>query len=473
MRSKLLFLFMLFLLKATAQNPTIEGDIMMCPYTDGTASITNTTVYDSYQWYYKYWFLSGDFQAIDGAESDTFTYDWYTYDQALLKVVVTLDGTTYESNTIQIDSYAWSGMFLMTDLNENVTFDPNTETYTLCNGGSFEVSVNSPYEIVTWYKDGVAIDGANNMYYSITEAGEYYAVAAPSFCPDSTSTSLPVMVTVVTCGGNPVEAPVIEGDVMLCPDSNGTASVTNATLYDTYQWYYKYWFTSDEFQAIDGADGATFTYDWDTYDQALLKIVTTLDGTTYESNSIQIDSYNWASLFLSYDLGENVTFDPDMEVFTLCEGTSFDISINNPPYNVIRWYKDGVMISEENDTMYSITEAGEYYAVAAPSFCPASMSFSPILNVVLVDCELSTDIPQNAFQIRTYPNPTQDNLHISIGNFDEPLNYVITDITGKTVKNGTLSQADTTIALGGFTFGIYFVKITNGLYTEVVKVIKN
>src|SRR5690606_6853911 len=113
------------------------------------------------------------------------------------------------------------------------------------------------------------------------------------------------------------------GDVMLCPDSNGTASVTSTTVYDTYQWYYKYWFTSDEFQAIDGADSATFTYDWDTYDQALLKVVTTLDGTTYESNTIQIDSYNWASLFLSYELGENVTFDSDTEVFTLCEGTSF------------------------------------------------------------------------------------------------------------------------------------------------------
>src|SRR5690606_8976997 len=473
MKTKLLLLFMLLCLKVAAQSPIIEGDTIMCPYTDGTASVTGTTVYDSYQWYYKYWILPGDFAAIDGATSDTFTYDWFTYDQSLFKVVVTLDGVTYESNTIQIDSHAWTGMFLMIDTNDDVTFDPNTETYLLCNGGSFDISVNSPpYDLVTWYKDGVAIDGATGSSYTITEAGEYYAEAAPSFCPDSTSTSLPVVVTMANCGGNPIQSPVIAGDVMLCPNTDGTATVTNGITYDSYQWYYKYWFLEDDFEAIEGATSDSFTYDWFTYDQAIFKVVVTLDGVTYESNTIQIDSYNWTGLLLSYDLGDNVTFDPDTEIFSLCEGTEFELTVNNPPYEVINWYKDGVLIEGANEATYTITEPGVYLVEAAPSFCPDSTNTIE-MTVVGVDCELNTNNPQNNLQMSVYPNPTQDNINITIANFAEPVSYTIADITGKTVMSGTFDQAENTVALGGLTLGLYFVKVSSGYFTEFVKVIKN
>jgi hypothetical protein len=472
MRTKLLLLFMLLFLRVSAQSPIIEGDTMMCPFTDGTVSVTGSTVYDSYQWYYKYWFLPGDFVAIDGATSDTFTYDWYTYDQSLFKVVVTLDGVTYESNTIQIDSYAWTGMTVMTELNDSVTFDPNTEGYLLCNGGSFDLTVNSPYDVVFWYKDGELIDGATSSTYTITEAGEYYAVAAPSFCPDNTSTSLPFIVSMTECSETPVVAPVIEGDVMLCPYTDGTVSVIGSTIYDSYQWYYKYWFLEDDFEAIDGATEATFTYDWFTYDQALLKVVVTLDGVTYESNTIQVDSYNWAGLLLSYDLGDNVTFDPDTEIFSLCEGTEFELTVNNPPYEVINWYKDGVLIEGANEATYTITEPGVYLVEAAPSFCPDSTNTIE-MTVVGVDCELNTNNPQNNLQMSVYPNPTQDNINITIANFAEPVSYTITDITGKTVMSGTFDQAENTVALGGLTLGLYFVKVSSGYFTEFVKVIKN
>src|SRR6478672_5674323 len=111
MKTILLFLFTgVFAISATAQAPTISGDTMLCPNTSGTASITTDMPYDSYQWYWRYWFTSDPFVAISGADAASFTYDWFTYDQAQLKVVVTLNGQTYESNVIQIDSYAWVGL---------------------------------------------------------------------------------------------------------------------------------------------------------------------------------------------------------------------------------------------------------------------------------------------------------------------------------------------------------------------------
>lgn len=454
-----------------AQAPLIEGDEMLCPNSDGTAYVTGNTIYDSYQWYYKPMFGGADYQAIAGATSATFTYDAYNYAVNYIKVVVTLGGVSYDSNVLAIDSYTWLPIVTsFDDPDGNLTYDPAIG-FILCQGGVVSMSVNSPYEIVTWYKDNVVIEGETGMSLTITESGTYIAAAAPSFCPNSVSYSLPIDVVVVNCNNTP-EAPIIGGDEMLCPYTNGTATVTNGTIYDSYQWYYKYWFLEDDFVAIDGATEATFTYDWFTYDQALFKVVVTLDGVTYESNTIQIDSYNWTGLLLSYDLGDNVTFDPDTEIFSLCDGTTFELTVNNPPYDVINWYKDGVLIEGENEASYVITEPGVYLVEAAPSFCPDTTNTIE-MTVVGVDCELNTNNPQNNLQMSVYPNPTQDNINITIANFSEPVNYTITDITGKTVINGTLPEANNTITLGGLTFGIYFVKITSGYFTEVVKVVKN
>jgi hypothetical protein len=189
MKTFLLFLLTGFFgIATTAQAPTITGDLLLCPNANGTASITTDMPYDSYQWYWKYWFTSTAFAPISGANGASFTYDWNTYDQALLKVVVTLDGQTYESNTIQIDSYAWVGLTMGYEDTPNVSTDGNGVTW-LCAGTGFTLQVYMPYTIVQWYRNNVPIPGATNMELHVTEPGSYYVVAAPAFCPDSTSST--------------------------------------------------------------------------------------------------------------------------------------------------------------------------------------------------------------------------------------------------------------------------------------------
>lgn len=197
MKTTLSFLFlMLCLHSGFAQAPVISGDTMLCPWTDGTASIEGTQVYDSYTWYYKYWFLPDEYVAIPGANGPSFTYDWYTYDQSLFKVVVTLGGNTYESNTIQIDSYAWVGMVVSNETGDNITFDPETESFALCDGTTMAVEIFNPYSAnIQWFKNDDPIPGANSMVYQISGPGTYTVTAAPPFCPNSTSTSLPITVT--------------------------------------------------------------------------------------------------------------------------------------------------------------------------------------------------------------------------------------------------------------------------------------
>ncbi|WP_130733870.1 T9SS type A sorting domain-containing protein [Flavobacterium sp. J27] len=220
MKKNVLLFFLSCTYALVAQNPQIQGDVMLCPWTNGTASVTNQT-YDTYQWYFKYWFTSDPYTAIAGATSESFTYDWYTYDQALLKVVVTSGGNTYESNEIQIDSYAWTSLVIYNEMNSTVSVDGNNGNFLLCQGGSFNNTINSPYDTnIQWYKDDVAIPGANDISYVITEPGSYYVVAAPEFCPNSSSSNqgLPMIVEWDTNCSLSIENPTFSNLVTLYPN---------------------------------------------------------------------------------------------------------------------------------------------------------------------------------------------------------------------------------------------------------------
>jgi hypothetical protein len=453
------FLLLAFALTAGAQNPVIEGDLLLCPDTNGTASVTNDTEYDTYQWYSKFWFTDDEFVAIDGATSSSFTYDWYTYDQSLFKVVVTLNGETFESNQIQIDSWAWAGLVVMNETEGNVVFDPDNG-FLICNGASIINTIQMPYSVVQWYKDGQAIDGATSVNFTITEPGTYLAVAAPEFCPNSTSTTLPIVVAMnPDCGSNEPTPVVISGDILLCPDTNGTANITNNFTYDSYQWYYKYWFTDDGFTAIDGATSSTFTYDWDTYDQALLKVVVTLNGETFESNQIQIDSWAWAGLVVMNETEGDVVFDPD-NGFLICDGASI-INTIQMPYSVVQWYKDGEAIDGATSVHFTITEPGTYHAVAAPEFCPNSTSTTlPIVVAMNPDCIAGINDPELANTVTLYPNPTNGILNIILPQNSILQDYSIFDISGKKLLNGKIDLSGTIINVESLSSGTYFVKLS-------------
>jgi hypothetical protein len=220
----LLLLISLSVIKLNAQNPDITGDTLLCPNTNGTAYVIDP-IYDSYQWFYKYWFTSDDFVPIEGATESVFVYDWYTYDQALLKVLVTLDGQTYESDTLQIDSWAWLPIFFMTELGPGVTFDPVTETYILEEGASFSATINNPpYDTLTqWYRNGDSIPGADSSTLVISAEGTYWATAAPSFCPNSSSTTLPINVTMA------VGVPVVDKGILMVYPNPTAENITIQT----------------------------------------------------------------------------------------------------------------------------------------------------------------------------------------------------------------------------------------------------
>src|SRR5690606_24200619 len=196
MKSKLLlFLMWLITWGTMAQAPVIAGDEMLCPDGEGTAYVTGNTVYDSYQWYFKPMFGGGDYQAIAGATGDTFTYDAYNYAVHYIKVVVTLDGVSYDSNALAIDSLNWLPIVTSFDDHDaNISYNAG-QRYHIYQRDEERMSVNMPYEIVTEYIDNNVIEQETGTSITITESGTYIATAAPAFCTESIPYSLPLTVT--------------------------------------------------------------------------------------------------------------------------------------------------------------------------------------------------------------------------------------------------------------------------------------
>lgn len=468
------FLFLAFAWTVGAQNPTIEGDIMLCPYTDGTATITSETQYDTYQWYWKFWFTNDEYTAIEDANEASFTYDWYTYDQALLKVVVTKNGETFESNAIQIDSYNWAGLLLMNELQGNVHFEFNEETleqrYVMCTGAKIVQTVLAPYVTAQWYKDGQPIPGATSLTYIITEPGAYNVVAGVEVCPDATSSSQVInVVASEDCGPSTPSPLVIQGDTMLCPDTNGLAFVTNAVGYDTYQWYAK--FTGEtEFEAIEAATVASFTYDQATYGETTIKVEVTKDGQPYTSNEIVVGTYDIAISFES-EPSEGVTTEDD--VYFICEDdtVTFTIPGNEEDFINIQWFKDGLPIEEANTVSYTATEPGVYHLDAAMTVCTNNI-LSTIDNPVTISpkegCFLGINDPQFANATKLYPNPANSVLNVVIPEHADVTNYSIIDISGKILLTGNINQTETSINVEDLSAGTYIVKL-NGPQAQAAK----
>ena len=268
------------------------------------------------------------------------------------------------------------------------------------------------------------------------------------------------------------QTPQITGDTVLCPNSNGTAVVTGSQTYDTYTWYWKYWFTSDEFQVVAGVSEPTFTYDWYTYDQALIKVVVTLNGNTYESNTIQIDSYNWLPIYTGFEDSDNITVAPDSGNVHLCAGTSFELQVFDPFNTNIRWYRDGQFISGANTMILQVTEAGTYYVIALPGICPDNVSSTqgtPTVVVIDDNCNLEIEDPAQLTEVAFYPNPVSTAMHLHL---TQPSAISIFNVAGQKVFSGITHNIQHQIDVSMLESGCYYMMVESGFERRSVKFIK-
>jgi hypothetical protein len=199
MKKTILLFFLLYATNLLAQVPTISGPNFLCINTTGTAIVEGDITYDSYQWYSKFSYdEEAQFEPIEGATSDTFTYG-IDYNEFTIKVVVTLDGETYHSNEIILEAPWMTGILM------EVSFDdPNHYTnengHNICEGYSMRLEILAPWNhAVRWHNDGEEIPGATDSVFFATESGYYGALCANDICPEDFSYSLGASLTVHDC----------------------------------------------------------------------------------------------------------------------------------------------------------------------------------------------------------------------------------------------------------------------------------
>jgi len=85
------------------------------------------------------------------------------------------------------------------------------------------------------------------------------------------------------------------------------------------------------------------------------------------------------------------------------------------------------------------------------------------------------DYLDDNFQISTYPNPTSDNLQLTIGNLtSSDLNYYLYDVQGRTLMHQKINEVEHVVTMNSLPTAVYFLKIMdNNRIIKIIKIIKN
>lgn len=132
-------------------------------------------------------------------------------------------------------------------------------------------------------------------------------------------------------------------------------------------------------------------------------------------------------------------------------------------YNSYQWCLDNTPLPGATDATYTVTENGDYTVIVSNGTCTDTADIYTVTNFTSVD-----QVNTIARQIKVYPNPSQDMVHIQS---PVEVNLVLLGIDGRIIKE--LPQA-TQISLADLAGGIYMLQITDKdkLTLKIEKLIK-
>lgn len=88
--------------------------------------------------------------------------------------------------------------------------------------------------------------------------------------------------------------------------------------------------------------------------------------------------------------------------------------------------------------------------------------------ISVIDAVESTEID---LDLVAYPNPTNTNLTLSVGNYDQSiLRFELYDIAGKLLDDGQLLDSSTVIKMEQFPTATYFLKVSSD--KQIIKTFK-
>ena len=130
----------------------------------------------------------------------------------------------------------------------------------------------------------------------------------------------------------------------------------------------------------------------------------------------------------------------------------------------------GTAISPAGSITYTIGQTN--YTTNTGSNATISQGLQQAFEIVTLS---NNEIPQIQLTAAVYPNPTVQNVTLSIKDYDfTDLKYTLFDIQGKLISSGKISQNETRIEMANLPTALYFLKVNNAATDlKTFKIIKN
>jgi len=341
----------------TPVTPTITKD-KIGPYCDGQTLTLSSSLANAYQWF-------KDGVAIANATSQT--------------LAVTSSGE-YQVQVISAEACSSAK-----SVKETITFSavPSKPVISGAAAGTYcdsqtvtiQSSTGSSYQ---WYKNGVAIVGATNQTYDVTETGDYTVVITNAAgCASEASLALSFVINT-----RPTKPIINESPTTVC--AGNTVILSTSATNVTYQWY-------KDGVLIPSATNATYG------------VTTTGDYTVIVTSSQGCASTESAAVKVTVNANPSapnvIGFDP---AATYCDGQTIILSSSSTSGN--QWFKDGVAIPSATGQTLDVTSSGKYaVSVSNSNACSSGASAEqtivfkstvtkPIITTSGDKCEGSTTI---------------------------------------------------------------------------------
>tara|TARA_Y100000385_G_scaffold284586_1_gene342818 strand:+ start:158 stop:1165 length:1008 start_codon:yes stop_codon:yes gene_type:complete len=172
----------------------------------------------------------------------------------------------------------------------------------------------------------------------------------------------------------------------------------------------------------------------------------------------------WTNLLSSFDVSNSPNlesleiYDNDLECLNLKNGNNTFLQELEITNNL------GLTCVEVDDSTFSANN----WLNNSSFFIGSNQSFSNNCNYSS-NCFGITDINENLSFINFYPNPTKEDINISIENFNGNIQTEVYDLIGNKLQ----TTSETTISLRDYSKGIYILKVAYGERVEEIKVIKD
>ena len=205
----------------------------------------------------------------------------------------------------------------------------------------------------------------------------------------------------------------------------------------------------------------------------------TWDGVTYDSTGIYTKNYSSANScdsVVTLDLTINKILTNFTASSTLFTTTPFSVQFTNSTPNLsnfsFTWdFGDNTVIQSNNSSLFhQYMYNGLYDVSLVAEDITNGCGYDTLKKDGLIFCSggPSLSIIEFSDQITVFPNPTKDEITISVNNFKGNIKTEIYDLIG----NKLLVTSETTISLNDYAIGIYLIKVAYGDRIQEVKVIK-